>query len=177
MKKTEESAKKLVKSPKPPSRVASAPIKETAYNVIRIDNKSISKPKNFADTIKEDSSSEDKASEVFSMLEHNNIIIVNKAPIRTFFTNFPESLNNLVDVSKQLKKIFKSDQEIIFQAEEDSKRYLSFCIRQSEYDEDFNTSIAKLKEYVFNLLDLNKEAFNILIYTDYKKYNSIDNVK
>lgn len=113
-----------------------------------------------------------KISELYSKLEENNIKILNKAPIRTFLSNFPESIDNVKTVADNLRNKFNLEHEIIFHAYEEDNKYLKFCIRQENYDENFYNVISEFQKGVSELLRKNTEIFNILIYTDYKKIDS-----
>lgn len=116
-----------------------------------------------------------RISELYTKLEENNIKILNKAPIRTFLFKFPESIDNVKIIADNLRNKFNLENEIIFHADEEDNKYLNFCIRQSNYDENFYQVISEFQEGVSELLRKNTEIFNILIYTDYKKINSTVN--
>lgn len=118
---------------------------------------------------------EGKISEFYGKLEENNIKILNKAPIRTFLLNFPESIDNVKIIADNLRNKFNLEYEIIFHADEENNKYLNFCIRPANYDENFYQIISEFQKGVSELLRKNTEIFNILIYTDYKKINSTVN--
>lgn len=114
---------------------------------------------------------------LFSQLNNLNIIF-NENEINEFIQRYPNSEDILAEISEEIRKKLDITKEVILKKDDDSERYLNFCIRQNNYkDLEFFKIISDFKNYSLDLLDNSNQPFNILIYTDYNSPEYIENVK
>lgn len=114
---------------------------------------------------------------LFSQLYNLNIIF-NESEISEFVQRYPNSEEILAEISEEIRKKLDITKEVILKKDDDSERYLNFCIRQNNYkDLEFLKIISDFKNYSLDLLDNSNQPFNILIYTDYNNPEYIENGK